>query len=304
MLHPPASAPLQPLSDPLLIRQGITLYLKREDLLHPAISGNKWRKLKYNLQAAQAQGKTMLLTFGGAYSNHIAAVAAAGQEYGFATLGFIRGEEHLPLNPTLALAAALGMQLHYLDRESYRGKSEPGFQQALQQQYPQAYLLPEGGTNELAVQGCTEIVGEITLPYQVLCCAVGTGGTLAGIIAGLAGEKQVIGFPALKGGDLLAPAISRLVESYAGCDYPNWRLETAYHFGGYAKLKPELIRFLQDFKQQHQVALDPVYTGKMMYGLFDLIRQGHFKPGTTIVALHTGGLQGLAGFRQRLGIEL
>jgi 1-aminocyclopropane-1-carboxylate deaminase len=271
--------------------------------LHPTIPGNKWRKLKYNLAAAQAQGKTMLLTFGGAYSNHIAAVAAAGQALSLATLGFIRGEEHLPLNPTLSAATAAGMQLQYLDRDSYRRKSDPAFWQQLQQQYPLAYLLPEGGTNKLAVQGCTEIVQDISLPYQVLCCAVGTGGTLAGIIAGLAGEKQVIGFPALKGGDFLAPEISRLVQEYAGRDYPNWHLETAYHFGGYAKLKPELIQFLRDFKQQHQVALDPVYTGKMMYGLFDLIRQDHFDPGTTLVALHTGGLQGLQGFRERLGIE-
>jgi 1-aminocyclopropane-1-carboxylate deaminase/D-cysteine desulfhydrase-like pyridoxal-dependent ACC family enzyme len=138
----------------------------------------------------------------------------------------------------------------------------------------------------------------------VLGCAVGTGGTLAGVIAGLAGEKQVIGFPALKGGNFLAADISRLVRGYAGRDYPNWRLETAYHFGGYAKLKPELICFIRDFKQRHQVALDPVYTGKMMYGLFDLVRQDHFAPGTRVVALHTGGLQGLLGFRQRLGIEL
>jgi 1-aminocyclopropane-1-carboxylate deaminase len=304
MIRPLAPAPLQALSDPLLTRQGITLYLKREDLLHPAISGNKWRKLKYNLQAARAQGKTMLLTFGGAYSNHIAAVAAAGQENGFATLGFIRGEEHLPLNPTLSQATAMGMQLLYLDRESYRRKSDPDFRQALQQHYPQAYLLPEGGTNQLAVQGCTEIVRDIPLCFEVLCCAVGTGGTLAGIISGLAGEKQVIGFPALKGGDFLVPEISRLVREYAGRNYSNWRLETAYHFGGYARVKPELIRFMQCFKQQHQIALDPVYTGKMMYGLFDLVRQGHFNPGTTIVALHTGGLQGLAGFRQRLGLEL
>jgi 1-aminocyclopropane-1-carboxylate deaminase len=304
MIHPLASAPLQHLSDPLLKEKGITLYLKREDLLHPTVSGNKWRKLKYNLQAAQEQGKTMLLTFGGAYSNHIAAVAAAGQAFGFATLGFIRGEEHRPLNPTLTLATAAGMQLQYLDRESYRHKSDPAFWQALQQQYPQAYLLPEGGTNNLAVQGCTQILQEIDLPYQIVCCAVGTGGTLAGIIAGLAGEKQVIGFPALKGGGFLAAEISRLLRDYAGQDYPNWRLETAYHFGGYAKLKPDLIGFIRDFKARHQVVLDPVYTGKMMYGIWDLIRQNHFKPGTIIVALHTGGLQGLAGFRERLGIAL
>jgi 1-aminocyclopropane-1-carboxylate deaminase/D-cysteine desulfhydrase-like pyridoxal-dependent ACC family enzyme len=302
MTQPPDPAFLQRLSDPLLTEKGITLYLKREDLLHPGIPGNKWRKLKYNLEAARAQGKTALLTFGGAYSNHIAAVAAAGPAFGFATLGFIRGEEHLPLNPTLSLAVANGMQLLYLDRESYRRKSDPGFWLLLQQQYPQAYLLPEGGTNNLAVQGCTEIIPDIELPYEVLCCAVGTGGTLAGIIAGLAGQKQVVGFPALKGGDFLAPVIRQLVQDYSGQDYPNWHLETAYHFGGYAKVKPDLISFIRDFKARHQVLLDPVYTGKMMYGLFDLIRKDHFPPGTVLVALHTGGQQGALGLQERLGI--
>ncbi|MGV3503318.1 MAG: 1-aminocyclopropane-1-carboxylate deaminase/D-cysteine desulfhydrase [Adhaeribacter sp.] len=304
MTQAPASAPLQLLSDPLLRAKGITLYLKREDLLHPAIPGNKWRKLRYNLQEARRQGKTMLLTFGGAYSNHIAAVAAAGRECSFPTLGLIRGEEHLPLNPTLALAAAAGMELHYLDRESYRHKSDPAFIQALQQQYPQAYLLPEGGTNLLALQGCAEIVADIGQPFDVLCCAAGTGGTLAGLVVGLAGKRQLIGFPALKGGQGLGPDISGLVQAYAGRDYPNWRLETAYHFGGYARMKPELLDFIRGFQQQHQVLLDPVYTGKMLYGIYELIRQNHFPPGTTLVALHTGGLQGWAGFRERLGIVL
>lgn len=304
MIPPPASAPLQLLSDPLLRAKGITLYLKREDLLHPGIPGNKWRKLYYNLQEARRQGKTMLLTFGGAYSNHIAAVAAAGREFGFPTLGLIRGEEHLPLNPTLASAAAAGMELRYLDRESYRRKSDPEFLQALQGQYPQAWLLPEGGTNLLALQGCADIVADIGLPYDVLCCPAGTGGTLAGLVAGLAGQKQVIGFPALKGGEGLVADIRALLQAYAGRDYPNWRLETAYHFGGYAKMKPELLNFVRSFQQQHQVLLDPVYTAKMMYGLYDLVGQGHFAPGTTLVALHTGGVQGWAGFRERLGIAL
>ncbi|MGV3639365.1 MAG: 1-aminocyclopropane-1-carboxylate deaminase/D-cysteine desulfhydrase [Adhaeribacter sp.] len=292
------------MSDPLLRAKGITLYLKREDLLHPGIPGNKWRKLYYNLQEARRQGKTMLLTFGGAYSNHIAAVAAAGREFGFPTMGLIRGEEHLPLNPTLASAAAAGMELRYLDRESYRRKSDPEFGLALQRQYPQAYLLPEGGTNLLALQGCAEIVADIDQPFDVLCCAAGTGGTLAGLVAGLAGQKQLIGFPALKGGEGLAADIRALLQAYAGRDYSNWHLETAYHFGGYAKMKPELLNFIRSFQQQHQVLLDPVYTGKMMYGLYDLVGQGHFAPGTTLVALHTGGVQGWAGFRERLGIEL
>ena len=298
------SAPLQKIEDPLFAEKRVELFLKREDLLHPAISGNKWRKLKYNLSAAKEQGKSMLLTFGGAYSNHIAAVAAAGKEFNFKTLGFIRGEEHLPLNPTLAFAANYGMQLFYLDRETYRRKDSPEFLTLLQQQYPKAYILPEGGTNLLAVKGCTEIVNDIDLPFNYICCSAGTGGTLAGIIAGLAGEKKIIGFPALKGGDFLYHEVKQLVKAYAGREYANWELQTQYHFGGYAKVKPELLQFIKDFKAQQHILLEPIYTGKMLFGILDLIRQDYFEPGSIIVTLHTGGLQGLAGMEERLGIKV
>ncbi len=298
----PASAPLQLLSEPFLKEKQITLYLKREDLLHPTIPGNKWRKLKYNLHEARKQQKTTLLTFGGAYSNHIAAVAAAGQEFGFATVGYIRGEAHAVLNPTLTYAQSCGMQLYYLDRETYRRKQEPEFLQTIQAQHPGGYILPEGGTNILAVQGCAEITTEIDVPYNYICCAGGTGGTLAGIIAGLKGEKQVIGFPALKGGSFLAPDIAALVLEYTGQTYANWHLQTDYHFGGYARIKPELITFIQDFKMRHHIQLEPIYTGKMLYGIYDLVQQGFFPYGSTIIAIHTGGLQGLAGFEERLGL--
>lgn len=298
------TAPVQRLHDPLFEDRQVQVYLKREDLLHETISGNKWRKLKYNLQAARQQKKNSLLTFGGAYSNHIAAVAAAGKEFNFRTIGYIRGEEHLPLNPTLAFATACGMQLHYLNRELYRLKTNPAYLTDLQSQFPEAYLIPEGGTNLLAVQGCTEIVNDIPFPYDYLCCAVGTGGTVAGIIAGLAGQKQVIGFPALKGGGFLTETITQLVTDYTGQTYPNWELQTQYHFGGYAKVNPGLIAFIRYFKQQHQVQSDPVYTGKMLFGIYDLIRQGYFKAGAVILALHTGGLQGIAGMEERLGLSL
>ena len=298
------SAPVQSLHDPLFATKGVQVYLKREDLLHPTISGNKWRKLKYNLKAAREQGKETLLTFGGAYSNHIAAVAAAGKEYNFRTIGYIRGEAQPVLNPTLTFATSCGMQLHYLDRETYRLKHTPAFIQDLQSRYPDAYLLPEGGTNLLAVKGCTEITQDIPVPFDYILCAAGTGGTLAGIIAGLAGEKQVIGFPALKGGEFLKDEISQLVINFAGQAYGNWELQTQYHFGGYAKTKPELINFIQYFKQRHQVQLEPVYTGKMLFGLYDLIRQDYFERGAAILAIHTGGLQGLAGMEERLGIRL
>ncbi|MEJ8803620.1 1-aminocyclopropane-1-carboxylate deaminase/D-cysteine desulfhydrase [Pontibacter sp. H249] len=297
-------APLQKLHDPLLEAHDITLWIKREDLLHPHISGNKWRKLKYNLQAAQEQQKTTLLTFGGAYSNHIAATAAAGKEYGFGTIGIIRGEEHLPLNPTLSFATSCGMELHYISREKYKLKHEAPFLLELAAQFNNPYIIPEGGTNNLAVKGCTEIVQDISINYDYICCASGTGGTIAGIIAGLAGEKQVLGFPALKGGEFLQQEIEQLVHNYSGQKYSNWQLITDYHFGGYAKVKPELIAFIKAFQGQHQIPLEPIYTGKMMYGLFELIKGGYFSKGTTILAVHTGGLQGNAGFRERLGLEV
>ena len=297
-------APLQQVHDPLLKEHGITLWIKREDLLHPHISGNKWRKLKYNLQAAQAQHKSSLLTFGGAYSNHIAATAAAGKEYGFKTIGIIRGEEHLPLNPTLSFATACGMELHYISREKYKLKHEAAYLHGLALQFGDPCIIPEGGTNNLAVKGCTEIVQDISIDYDYICCASGTGGTIAGIIAGLAGDKQVLGFPALKGGDFLQQEIEGLVHNYSGQMYGNWQLITDYHFGGYAKVKLELVDFIKAFQEQHQIPLEPIYTGKMMYGLYDLIKKGFFEKDTTIIAVHTGGLQGNAGFRERLGLQI
>lgn len=297
-------APLQQLQNPLLQEHELILWVKREDLLHPHISGNKWRKLKYNLQEAKAQGKETILTFGGAYSNHIAATAAAGAEFGFKTIGIIRGEVHLPLNPTLQFATEQGMELHYISRELYRHKNEPDFLAELAANYNQPYMVPEGGTNQLAVKGCTEITDDIDVDFDVICCASGTGGTIAGLIAGLAGEKQVLGFPALKGGYFLKDEIGQLVYNYSGENYSNWQLITDYHFGGYAKVKPELLEFIHQFQEQHHIPLEPVYTGKMFYGLFDLIAKGYFTKGTRIVAVHTGGLQGNAGFKERLGIHI
>lgn len=295
---------MQKLESKWLQEHGVEIWVKREDLLHPHISGNKWRKLKYNLQEAQRQGHHTLLTFGGAYSNHIAATAAAGQAYGLRTIGIIRGEEHLPLNPTLALATETGMALHYISREKYRLKDEPAFLAALQEQFGQVYFLPEGGTNLLAVKGCTEIVQDIDMAYDYICCAMGTGGTLAGIVAGLAGQQQVLGFPAIKGGDFLKEEVQQLVQAYSGETYTNWQLITDYHFGGYAKAKPELLTFMEQFKQQHGIQLEPIYTGKMLFGLFDLIAKGYFEAGSRIVAVHTGGLQGNAGFTERLGLKI
>lgn len=297
-------APLQQLHSKVWEAQGIALWVKREDLLHPTISGNKWRKLKYNLQEAKRLQHDTLLTFGGAYSNHIAAVAAAGQEFGFKTIGIIRGEEHLPLNPTLSFATAAGMALYYISREAYRQKTDAVYLEQLAGQFGHPYIIPEGGTNALAVKGCTEIVSDISIDYDYICCASGTGGTIAGIIAGLEGKRQALGFPALKGGDFLKEEIEQLISRYSGQRYDNWQLITDYHFGGYAKVKPELLDFMRSFQQEHSLPLEPVYTGKMFYGVVDLIRKGYFPEGSRIVAVHTGGLQGNAGFKERLGLEV
>lgn len=296
------NAPIQQIEDPVLDRFKIRLSVKREDLLHPHISGNKWRKLKYNLLAAREAGADTLLTFGGAYSNHIAALAAAGKEWGFRTIGIIRGEEHPPLNPTLQFVKEQGMELHYMDRETYREKHSPKVVSLLNERHGIFFMIPEGGSNALAVKGCVEIVDDFDRSsYDFICTACGTGGTIAGLLAGMNRRGQVLGFPALKGGSFLKKDIDGLTEAYNGQLYHNYQLITDYHFGGYAKWKPELISFINIFHDVTGIQLDPVYTGKMFYGLYELVQKSYFKPGSSILAIHTGGLQGIEGFNDRFG---
>ena len=289
------STPIQEIHEPKLEQKGVRLLIKREDLNHPIISGNKLRKLKYHLESARSQGYDKLLSFGGAFSNHIYALAGAGKEYGFKTIGIIRGEERLPLNPTLTFAKSCGMELHYMDRETYRQKEQPAFIASLKEQHGHFFHIPEGGSGKLGIQGCTEIVQDIQVPFDYLCCPVGTGGTLSGLIAGLDGQQKVIGFSALKG-NFLEKEVNAMLSGYRR-DLPNnWKINAEYHFGGYAKIKPPLLEFMARFEQKHQIPLDPVYTAKMLFGIFDLIEKDHFAPGSVVMALHTGGLQGRAGF--------
>jgi 1-aminocyclopropane-1-carboxylate deaminase/D-cysteine desulfhydrase-like pyridoxal-dependent ACC family enzyme len=291
-----APSPLQLIDDAWLREMDVQLYLKRDDLLHPTVQGNKWRKLKYNLLHTQELGNDTLLTFGGPYSNHIYATAAAAKLFGFKSIGIIRGEEPKDKSYTLKFAASQGMQLLYVDRTTYRSKDDDNYLQQLQQQYPDAYIVPEGGTNQYALRGVAELVREIEEPFDYLCSACGTGGTLAGMVAGLRGEKQLIGFSSLKGGDALTGEIDKLVQEYAGQSYHNYTVNFDYHFGGYAKVRPELLDFIKAFKAQHGIQLEPVYTGKLLFGIYDLIKQGYFSKGSAIVAVHTGGLQGLSGY--------
>ncbi len=271
--------------------KGVELYLKREDLIHPFVSGNKYRKLKYNLIEAQKKNFKILLTFGGAFSNHIAAVASAGHEFGFKTFGIIRGEEleyKIEANPTLSFAKQSGMNFKFVSRDEYRNKTSDSFLNSLKEEFGRFYLIPEGGTNALAIKGCAEILDDEDFNFDYVCTAVGTGGTISGLINCSKSSQQVFGFPALKG-DFLHQDISKFVTN------TNWELITNYHFGGYAKINEALVNFINEFKNGYKIPLDPVYTGKMMFGIFDLIEKGFFSKGSKILAIHTGGLQGISG---------
>lgn len=304
-------SPIQEIENNLLQSKEVRLLVKRDDLIHPQVSGNKWRKLKYNLLSAKAQKQTTLLTFGGAFSNHIYAVAAAGKVFGFKTIGIIRGERIEPLNPTLAYAEKVGMGLHFISRADYRKKDDSYFQEELRKIMGNFYLIPEGGTNEFAIKGCAELVDEVesqlgTLP-DYWCASCGTGGTLSGIIRGLNHRKKVIGFSALKG-DFLIKEVSRLLKvsvpiaiGIEVSDTVDWHINTDYHFGGYARFKPELINFINQFKEDNNIQLEPIYTGKLFYGIYDLIKNDYFPKGSSILAVHTGGLQGIEGFNHRFG---
>ncbi|CAZ95023.1 1-aminocyclopropane-1-carboxylate deaminase/D-cysteine desulfhydrase [Zobellia galactanivorans] len=280
----------------ILAEKAVSLVLKREDRIHPLISGNKYRKLKYNLEEARTKGFGTLLTFGGAFSNHIAATAYAGQLHGFKTVGVIRGEEIAEKwrgNGTLKLAHSHGMEFNFISREAYRNKDSKALLAGLEERFGKFYLLPEGGTNALAIKGCEEILTPDDAVFDVVCCAVGTGGTIAGISNAAHDSQKVLGFPALKG-DFLQEDICKFAPR------GNWKLITDYHFGGYAKLTEALVQFINDFNLKTQIPLDPVYTGKMVYGILDLVKNGYFPPKTKILAIHTGGLQGIAGMNQSL----
>jgi 1-aminocyclopropane-1-carboxylate deaminase len=281
---------------PINLPKSISLVIKREDLIHPFVSGNKFRKLKYNLLQAKAENQSTLLTFGGAYSNHIAAVAYAGKENGFQTIGIIRGDElgdKIESNPTLKFAQECGMQFEFVSRETYRLKREATFLEQLQQIFGAFYLIPEGGTNAFAIQGCEEILTPEDASFDFVACAIGTGGTISGIINSVLPHQKVLGFPALKG-NFLQDEIRNFVRQ------DNWELITDYHFGGYGKVTNELIDWINQFYDQTQIPLDPVYTGKMVFGIVDLIAKNYFPENSKILLIHTGGLQGIQGMNLKL----
>lgn len=286
----------QQLSLPIFEKKQLRVHIKRLDLAHLPVSGNKYFKLKYNLDRASEEGHNTLLTFGGAYSNHILATALAGAGREMRTIGLIRGEElseNWRENPTLKAAAEAGMNFEFLTRTEYRNKNQPAFINTLNERFGRFYLLPEGGTNELAVKGCEDILEDEDMKFEHLCCAVGTGGTLAGLVNGSSENQMVLGFASLKG-HLFQEDICKFTPG------KNWKIFGDYHFGGYAKVNQELISFINNFRREAEIPLDPVYTGKMMFGVLDLIRKDYFKTGTSILMIHTGGLQGIDGMNAML----
>ena len=291
----------QPIVLPELKANNYQLFIKREDEIHPLVSGNKFRKLKYNLKVAKQNKNKTLLTFGGAFSNHILATAVAGKLQNFKTIGVIRGDElgqdlskTLATNSTLRAAYEHGMKFEFISRERYRDKMSSDFLQKLELKYGDFYTLPEGGTNALAVKGCEEILTTDDNEFDYICSCVGTGGTIAGIINSIEAPQKVIGFPALKG-DFLIKEIQQYCRGQK-----NWQLVSDYHFGGYGKYSDELIHFINRFKEDTTIPLDPIYTGKMMFGVLDMIKKNSFPKGSKILIIHSGGIQGIEGFNHRL----
>jgi 1-aminocyclopropane-1-carboxylate deaminase len=299
----PQSIPCNLLAHPLLDQKQVEVQVLRLDKVHPKVSGNKFYKLKYNLQEALRQNYHQVLTFGGAYSNHIYATAAAAREVGLASVGIIRGELNDAENPTLAFARAAGMTLYGITREHYREKPQTEFLEKLRKQFGDFYLIPEGGTNALAIQGTREILTANHSSFSHVLTPIGTGGTFAGVAASLLPHQQLLGISALKG-EGIREELTELLKREGIQSPGNLDVFTQYHQGGYAKWTPELIDFIHWFWDEFGVPLDPIYTGKMAFACWNLLQKNYFPSGSRILLIHTGGLQGNRGFTQRSGITL
>lgn len=297
----PISSPLQKLNIESIKEFEIELYAKRDDLIHEVISGNKFRKLKFNLEELRSGKFESILTFGGAHSNHIIATAFLAKINGYTSIGIIRGEKPNDLSNTLRDAQSFGMELHFITRDEYSKKDDHNYLEQLKHMFPKSLIIPEGGANEWGVKGCEEIVTEcndiINFDYITVDC--GTGATLAGIVRTLLPHQKAIGVQVLKGKDFITPEVHRFNE----VNYSNFVVWTDYHLGGYAKNNSELIEFMRWFYFETNIKLDPIYTGKQFYAVFDKIKQGYFPKKSTIILTHTGGLQGIEGFEKRFGVR-
>lgn len=291
-------SPEEQLHDPLFADKEVRVFLKRDDMIHPFISGNKWRKLKLNIQEAQNKDQDHLVTFGGVWSNHLLATACAAARYGLKSTAFVRGED---INSdVLVLCRVFGMKLIFTDRSAYRDKK--GLFNEKFSQDAKAIFIDEGGAGHHAMQGCADSIAELKQPYDHLFCAAGTGTTFAGLVKGIEDAQLFTHchcIPVLKGADFLKEEINAYFTSP-----PSYSFHNNYNFGGYARTTTELLEFIGYFTSKTGILLDPVYTGKMMFALYDLIRKDHFPKGSTILAVHTGGLFGLLGMKEQIASAL
>ncbi|RXE95831.1 1-aminocyclopropane-1-carboxylate deaminase/D-cysteine desulfhydrase [Pseudoalteromonas phenolica O-BC30] len=288
--------PFKKLSTHYLNKKKIKLSIKRDDLLHPVISGNKWRKLKYNLINMKSKGYDSFVTFGGAFSNHLYASAMACKTFNLTGHAIIRGPEIDESNPTIKMARACGMNLYAVNRKTYRSRHAPAYLQTLQTEFPNSFIIPEGGTNHAALRGVAELAASLPQSDYVIC-ATGSGGTVAGLAKGCTHNTQVIGIAVLKQAEYLNQEIAQLLTStHSGAP---WQLLTNHHYGGYGKFTDDVWAFCQFMHQAYKLPLEPVYTGKMLFAVWQLISQDYFPQGSRITAIHTGGLQGLDGLRYR-----
>jgi 1-aminocyclopropane-1-carboxylate deaminase len=286
-------SPVHQIEDELFDKKGLQVFIKRDDLIHPIISGNKWRKLKYLLKKAQSESKAHLVTFGGAYSNHLLATDAAAAKFGFKATGLVRGES--VDNDTLFLCRLHGMNLLFTDRESYRDK--PALFKKHFSNDPDAFFIDEGGASAEGAKGCSELIDELPETYDHIFCACGTGTTAAGIINGIQSHGLPTEFhavPVFKNGGFIEEEIDKFLT--VPVDY---ELHTGYHFGGYGKTEEQLIEFIKQFVASTGILIEPVYTGKMLFAVYDLAAKDHFKPGSRILAIHSGGIWGLLGLKDK-----
>ena len=292
MIDLPINSPIEEIIKPLFKLKEVQLFIKRDDMIHPFISGNKWRKLKYILQEALELQKEPLITFGGAHSNHLLATACAAAKFGFNSTGIVRGE-HVE-SPTIFLSQLFGMQLIFETRENYQDKY--GLFKKHFSNDPKAYFIDEGGSGSLGAKGCSELIDELPEVFDHIFCAAGTGTTAAGILSGISSQSlstKMHVVSVLKGADFLKQDIDNLVQGAL------FEFHSAYHFGGYAKTSDKLLEFIKDFTRSTGILFDPVYTGKLLFAIYDLISKDYFVKGSRILMVHTGGTTGILGMANR-----
>ncbi|MBA6348469.1 MULTISPECIES: 1-aminocyclopropane-1-carboxylate deaminase/D-cysteine desulfhydrase [unclassified Colwellia] len=292
-------SPLQKIIHPLFEKHQLSVSIKRDDIIHPIISGNKWRKLKFNLRHARAHNYIGVISFGGSFSNHIHALAFACHKQGLKSIGIIRGEKEYASNFTLSMAQQWGMELHFVDRKSYRLRENKEYLAQLQLTYPGYLIVPEGGSNTLALAGVGEVITELNqqCEFDTLVTPVGSGGTLAGLIKADNNQHNLLGIGVLKQDGYLTEQVNSLLGD--NLHFSNWQIMPEFHRGGYAKFSKEDVEKILSFSQQTGFIFEPVYSGKMILALLDLIDQQYFPKGHRLVLLHTGGLQGIGGLIER-----